>query len=278
MNQAIITLTLRLILSIFFLSASLATFSSYKFYISDVAKIHTWIFANPTMNIILTLGFFIIAVALIVGIRISKTALTSALLVCINHICLLTNDPIYNTFFHSVPFILMSLGLFYLAENDKFNLDIFLPVEKNPIEIERKKYWIILILRVFIGCLFLFQGLNTIINTGVIEFARKFYAERYQDTFIPQFMLWSMGLLNPLMELVGGLFLIIGFKTKWASYTLCFFLISITFGHMIDDPFETTGDISSYGLNNLFFVLLILYLQEKYNKWSIDNALKKEVK
>jgi hypothetical protein len=51
-------------------------------------------------------------------------------------------------------------------------------------------------------------------------------------------------------------------------------MISIIFGHLISDPFETSGDISMYGLNNLAFLILVIWLENGTNKYSIDNLIR----
>jgi hypothetical protein len=52
-------------------------------------------------------------------------------------------------------------------------------------------------------------------------------------------------------------------------------MVSIVFGHLLGDPFETTGDISMFGFNNLAFILFILWLEPTHNKYSIDYVMQK---
>jgi uncharacterized membrane protein YphA (DoxX/SURF4 family) len=83
-----------------------------------------------------------------------------------------------------------------------------------------------------------------------------------------------MGLANPWILSVGGTLLIVGLKTKWTAYILAFFIVSIAFGHLLGDPFETSGDISMFGFNNLAFIILILWLENGNNKYAMDNIFK----
>ena len=54
---------------------------------------------------------------------------------------------------------------------------------------------------------------------------------------------------------------------------LAFFMVSIAFGHLLSDPYETSGDISTYGFNNLAVVMLVLWLENGANKYTLDNYI-----
>ena len=50
-------------------------------------------------------------------------------------------------------------------------------------------------------------------------------------------------------------------------------MVSIAFGHLLSDPYETSGDISMYGFNNLAVVILVLWLENGANKYTLDNYI-----
>lgn len=204
----------------------------------------------------------------------------------INHITLLftnpstapINGPFYNTFYHSVPFLGYCIILLYSFSSDAiFSLDNFFEQKKDGLKPQAKNEIILLGARVFIGTIFFSQGLSIFKREGsILQFAENVYVKSYDSTFIPNFLLWFMGVVNPFILLIGGALLTIGFKIKWSAFILAFFMISIVFGHLISDPYETSGDSSMYCFNNLAFIILVLWLEKGNNKYSIDELIKKQ--
>jgi uncharacterized membrane protein YphA (DoxX/SURF4 family) len=95
----------------------------------------------------------------------------------------------------------------------------------------------------------------------------------FRNTILPESLLWLTGFLNPFIQIAGALFLIFGFKTYQTCIILGFFMLSIVFGHMFIDPYETGGDLTAYGLNNFLFLLGALYYNSLGNKYSLDGLL-----
>ncbi|CAN5462076.1 hypothetical protein BH11BAC1_BH11BAC1_01850 [soil metagenome] len=268
-NNPIITTILRLTLCLFFISGALAHLFTYHFFTANITDIKPWVTNLPYVGKLISVLFLIISIPLLLGFRMVHCSLIAAGLICINHILLLVQNPFYNTFHHSVPFFIISILLVFLSIKNKS--DLIYDKDKALNQNSEKIYSLLfLLVRIFIGAVFLMQGGNSIFNSGVIKFAKVLYVDSYQNTFIPKELLWVAGVSNPFLEFFGGLFLIIGFKTRITSVILSVFLISIVFGHVMNDPFETSGDISSYGLNNLGFVILILLFNASYNFYSLD--------
>jgi hypothetical protein len=52
-------------------------------------------------------------------------------------------------------------------------------------------------------------------------------------------------------------------------------MISIAFGRLLSDPFTTSGNDSMYVLNNLAFVILLLWLENGKDRCCLDKLLPK---
>jgi len=72
---------------------------------------------------------------------------------------------------------------------------------------------------------------------GPLEHAHKLFVEPYSNTFLPTWILWFVGAIIPFIELVAGFFVIFGFRTRNAFISLGFVLVTVTFGHLLKEPF-----------------------------------------
>jgi uncharacterized membrane protein YphA (DoxX/SURF4 family) len=283
MNRSIIGLTLRFVLGLNFLFVSIAHLKLWKFYTEDMAKITSWITNISVLGNCIAVGLLICSVFLIFGYKTIWATILSIALLLVNHIALLFTEPasdpfsgpFYNSFHHSVPFIGFAIILLYtLSRKNDFSVDRFLEQKSDELTPETKNEMVFLVARIFLGTIFFAQGLN-LVTGDIMKFAENVYVKSYETTFIPKFLLWFMGLANPWILCIGGALLVVGFKTKWTAYILAFFMVSIAFGHLLGDPFETSGDISMYGFNNLAFVVLILWLENDKKQYCLDGLIRR---
>ncbi|ENA1802817.1 DoxX family protein [Flavobacterium psychrophilum] len=285
MNRHIISLTLRLVIGLNFLFVAIAHLKLWKFYVEEPTKITSWITNNSLLGSVIAVGLLIISIFLLVGYKTIWATLFAIALILTNHIALLfakpANDPFsgpfYNSFHHSVPFIGFAIALLYaLSTNKDISIDRLLKQNENELNTTKKNEIVFLVARIFVGTIFFAQGFDLLTGKATLmSFAENVYVKSYETTFIPKFLLWFMGLANPWILCFGGALLTVGLKTKWTAYVLAFFMVSIAFGHLLGDPFETSGDISMFGFNNLAFVVLILWLENGQNKYSVDKLLRK---
>jgi uncharacterized membrane protein YphA (DoxX/SURF4 family) len=283
-NTDIIHFIVRFLLGLNFFFASIAHLKLWKFYSEDSSKIFSWVTNIPYMGVCVAISFLVISIFLLLGYQTFWAVIASMALVLLNHISLLFthpsnesfNGPFYNSFHHTVPFLGFSIILLYsIAANNYFSLDKKLGLKPNQMQLEKINDIVLLAVRIFIGMICFRQGLYILMQDGSsIKFAENNYVKPFETSFIPKFLLWFMGVINPFVLLIGGVFVTIGFKTKWAAFALALFLLSIAFGHLLGDPFETTGDISMYGFNNLAFVLFVLWLENDTNRYCLDKHFK----
>ena len=69
--------------------------------------------------------------------------------------------------------------------------------------------------------------------TGHFE---KFFAVTFHDTWIPNFLLWLLGVSIPFFELLIGMTLCVGLRAREFALLAGLLLIVTTYGHSLIDP------------------------------------------
>ena len=127
--------------------------------------------------------------------------------------------------------------------------------------------WALLFARGVLGFIFLMAGVYKVFQMGALEHARKLFVEPYADTFLPAWSLWVVGTIIPIIELVAGAFVILGFRTRDALVSLGFVLVVVTFGHLVKEPFY---EFHTHVIPRLALVLFILVLPREDDRFSVD--------
>ena len=136
-----------------------------------------------------------------------------------------------------------------------------------------EKGWAHFFARVMVGILFFMAGFWKTLELTPMQHARGFFVEGYAETWIPVFLLWGLGLAIPVVELVAGALLIVGWRTRDALVTIGFILLIVTYGHALAEPlYSIQGHILPRGL--LIFIALVLPSEE--NKLSVDAWLSRK--
>ncbi len=102
---------------------------------------------------------------------------------------------------------------------------------------EHARSWAILTARLMLGFMFFMTGVTKVFSMGPTEHARRLFVEPYAETFLPTWSLWATGSAIPLIELVAGGLLLLGLFTRPALLSLAAVLVTVTFGHLLADPF-----------------------------------------
>ena len=136
-----------------------------------------------------------------------------------------------------------------------------------------EKGWAHFFARVMVGILFFMAGFWKTFELAPMQHARGFFVEGYAETWIPAFLLWGLGLSIPVVELVAGALLIVGWRTRDALVAIGFILLIVTYGHALAEPlYSIQGHILPRGL--LMFIALVLPPSE--NKLSVDAWLSRK--
>ena len=132
------------------------------------------------------------------------------------------------------------------------------------------KGWARMFARGLVGILFFMAGWWKCFTLTPVAHARGMFVEGYADSWIPAFLLWGLGLAIPVVELVAGALLIVGWRTREALITVGFVLLIVTYGHALDEPlYSIQGHILPRGL----LMLIALVLPSEEDKLSVDSWL-----
>jgi len=130
--------------------------------------------------------------------------------------------------------------------------------------------WARFFAREIVGILFFMAGWWKCFELTPVGHTRRLFLEAYADTWIPASLLWATGLSIPVVELVAGGLVVVGFRSREALIALGFILLIVTYGHTLVEPlFSTQGHIFPRGL----FLLLALALPAEEDRLSVDSWL-----
>ncbi len=118
------------------------------------------------------------------------------------------------------------------------------------------RVWAILFARVILGLIFGMAGYwKCFVLTPPGHVARFFLP--YADTWIPLWLLWAIGLVIPVVELVAGWLLVVGFRLRESLIALGIVLVTVTYGHLLKEPLYSFTDHVIPRLALLAFVALL---------------------
>lgn len=143
----------------------------------------------------------------------------------------------------------------------------------NPDHANRS--WAILFARAILGFIFFMAGVWKVFELGPLEHARRLFLVPYAETFLPEFALWIVGVIIPLIELSAGALLLIGFRTREALVALGGVLVVVTFGHLLLEPLY---EFHSHVIPRAALLLFLLVMPRGDDRFSIDNWLERRVR
>ncbi len=115
-------------------------------------------------------------------------------------------------------------------------------------------------------------GWHKVFDMGAVEHALIFFIGRYQDSWIPIWLLWGLGTVIPFVELGVGTLLLMGWKVREALITLGFLLLVVTYGHLLAEPF---WEPTSHVLPRVALMITLLALPRASDHWSMDELLRR---
>jgi len=128
----------------------------------------------------------------------------------------------------------------------------------------------VLVLRLVLGLIFFMQGYGKVVAIGVENVHTTFFLETYKE-LLPFFVTYTTAYFTSYIELLGGFFLIIGFKRDLALYLLGVVLVIVTFGHGLITPIWDLSHV----MFRLFLLVALLLLPKEWDYFSIDRKMKK---
>ena len=130
--------------------------------------------------------------------------------------------------------------------------------------------WAVFLCRVVLGLIFLMAGVFKCFQMTPLGHARELFVEPYANTFLPVWSLWATGVLVPIVELVAGGLVVVGFKTRPALLSLGGVLVLVTFGHLFKEPFY---EFHTHVIPRLALLTVVLLLPREEDTLSLDSLL-----
>jgi len=127
-----------------------------------------------------------------------------------------------------------------------------------------------LVARVFLGCLFFFQGYDAVFNVRIKHVISTFETD-FANKGIPGFLTVIASWFTTLTALIGGALLILGLFEYTALYLLSANLIIAAIGFGINTPVWDTRHV----FPRLVLTLLLLIMPQSWNVISLDHLFLK---
>jgi len=104
--------------------------------------------------------------------------------------------------------------------------------------------WAIFFVRWVLGLIFFMAGWWKTFDLGPLEHARRLFVVPYATSWIPAWLLWTLGTVIPVVELAAGALMCLGLRVREAGIALGCILIIVAYGHLLQDAlFDTTHHI-----------------------------------
>ncbi len=126
------------------------------------------------------------------------------------------------------------------------------------------------IVRWILGLLFLMAGYWKVFVLTPAGHAQQFFVEGFSDSWIPTWLLQVFGYSIPFLELVAGLLICLGFRTREALIAVGVLLIVTTYGHSLQQPLF---DIDGHTFTRLALIVFLLLAPVGNDRYSIDQLL-----
>jgi uncharacterized membrane protein YphA (DoxX/SURF4 family) len=126
------------------------------------------------------------------------------------------------------------------------------------------------LVRVMLGSLFLMAGIWKVFDLGAAAHAEQFFVNGFTDTWIPVWLLTSLGYSIPYLELVAGATILIGFRTREALIALGVLLLVTTYGHALLEPLF---DIAGHTFTRMALIIFLLLMPAGSDRLSADHLI-----
>jgi len=125
-------------------------------------------------------------------------------------------------------------------------------------------------LRIILGILFFMQGYDKVVKVKLPGVVKSFRYE-FGNVKMPDFILVSAAYFSSLIELLGGLTLILGLFTKYSLYLLGIDLILVVAAFSLINPVWDMKIV----FPRIIIWSALMVIPEAYNKLSLDYFLSK---
>jgi uncharacterized membrane protein YphA (DoxX/SURF4 family) len=130
--------------------------------------------------------------------------------------------------------------------------------------------WAVFFARAVLGLIFLMAGIYKVFQQGPVGHVKQWFLP-YSNTFLPIWSLWLVGLTIPFVELLGGLLVLVGWRTRLALVALGAVLVTVTFGHLLKDPLYAFHE---HVIPRLALLVFVLAVSPATDSLSVDGFLR----
>jgi uncharacterized membrane protein YphA (DoxX/SURF4 family) len=131
--------------------------------------------------------------------------------------------------------------------------------------------WALLFARLILAFIFFMAGVWKVFSLGPVEHARRLFVEPYAQTFLPRWTLWATGTVVPIIELIAGGLLLVGFRTRDALVALGGVLVLVTFGHLLLEPLY---EFHTHVIPRGALLIFLLAMPPEDDRFSLDGWLR----
>lgn len=126
------------------------------------------------------------------------------------------------------------------------------------------------IVRWILGLLFLMAGYWKVFVLTPAAHAENFFVAGFADTWVPVVLLKVLGYGIPYVELIAGVLICAGYRTRDALTGVGLLLIVTTYGHALQEPLF---DIDGHTFTRLALIVFLLVAPAKNDWLSVDHWL-----
>jgi len=130
--------------------------------------------------------------------------------------------------------------------------------------------WAIFFARVILGLIFGMAGWGKLFQMGAVGHAHRYFVDPYATTWIPTWLLWTLGLSIPYVEFTAGWLVVLGFLTRPALIALGVILVLVTYGHLLKDFLY---EFHTHVIPRLALLVFVLVMPRADDVLSIDHLL-----
>ena len=130
--------------------------------------------------------------------------------------------------------------------------------------------WAIFFARVILGLIFGMAGWGKLFQMGAVGHAHRYFVDPYATTWIPTWLLWTLGLSIPYVEFAAGWLVVLGLLTRPALLALGIILVLVTYGHLLKDFLY---EFHTHVIPRLALLVFVLAMPRGDDVLSIDHLL-----
>jgi len=121
--------------------------------------------------------------------------------------------------------------------------------------------------RWMLAIVFTMAGYWKVFQLTATKHAENFFVAGYRDSWIPEWLLLTLGYAIPYWELLAGLLLAVGYRCREVSISLAALLLITTYGHTLKEPLF---DIGGHTFTRLMLIFIVLLIAAKKDFFTLD--------